>query len=268
MALSLSEVKALCTASEFAVVEASRSPSLEKLSASDLKKNAQLARKLFDKWQGQSRKQARASSQAAGFPDTDTRSNSKTEVFREALDALEGRLNSVEASSGVKAAVAKGTPKIERSRQTRIARQDTKKQLHNTKKKLNAASKAATAAVAAAAPAAAPAVVAAAPAAPAKKVAKGPKKKLTPAQRAVKKANVKRTLPKPAPIVKTTTKSKTKTGAPLAVKGVVSSAASRPAVVGKAKQNTLKISNKTSNIAGHVSAKGKRAQAKRDRKGK
>jgi hypothetical protein len=265
MALSLSEVKALCTASEFAVVEASRSPSLEKLSASDLKKNAQLARKLFDKWQGQSRKQARASSQAAGFPDTDTRSNSKTEVFREALDALEGRLNSVEASSGVKAAVVKGTPKIERSRQTRIARQDTKKQLHNTKKKLNAASKTASAAVAAAAPAAAPAVVAAAPA---KKVAKGPKKKLTPAQRAVKKANVKRTLPKPAAIVKTTTKSKTKTGAPLAVKGVVSSAASRPAVVGKAKQNTLKISNKTSNIAGHVSAKGKRAQAKRDRKGK
>jgi len=266
MALSLSEVKALCTASEFAVVEASRSPSLEKLSASDLKKNAQLARKLFDKWQGQSRKQARTSSQAAGFPDTDTRSNSKTEVFREALDALEGRLKSIESSTGTKAIVAKGTPKIERSRQTRIARQETKKQLHGTKKKLNAASKAAAATAAPAVAAVAP--VAAAPAAPAKKVAKGPKKRVTPAQRAAKKANVKRTMPKPVSVVKTTTKTKTKTGAPSAVKSVVSASSNRPAVVGKAKQNTLKISNKTSNIAGHISAKGKRAQAKRDGKGK
>ncbi|MFN9987503.1 MAG: hypothetical protein ACK52S_18295, partial [Pirellula sp.] len=47
-----------------------------------------------------------------------------------------------------------------------------------------------------------------------------------------------------------------------------STAAQRTQLAGKAKANRVAISNRTSNIAGHVSGKGKRVQAKRDSKGR
>jgi len=46
MSLSLDEIRLLCTKAEFALISASRSPSIEKLSTAQLKKNAANARKL------------------------------------------------------------------------------------------------------------------------------------------------------------------------------------------------------------------------------
>jgi hypothetical protein len=49
---------------------------------------------------------------------------------------------------------------------------------------------------------------------------------------------------------------------------VVPTPAAKAQLEGRAKANRVKLSNRTSNIAGHVSGKGKRAQAKRDSKGR
>jgi hypothetical protein len=83
----------------------------------------------------------------------------------------------------------------------------------------------------------------------------------TAAKRTAKRAEVASTAPAlavPKKVVKTTAKP-----------GIV---AATPAVkaqlAASAKSSRVKLSNRSSNIAGHVSAKGKRAQAKRDSKGR
>jgi hypothetical protein len=83
----------------------------------------------------------------------------------------------------------------------------------------------------------------------------------TAAKRTAKRAEVAGSSPAlaaPKKVVKTTAKP-----------GIV---AATPAVkaqlAASAKSSRVKLSNRSSNIAGHVSAKGKRAQAKRDSKGR
>jgi hypothetical protein len=83
----------------------------------------------------------------------------------------------------------------------------------------------------------------------------------TAAKRTAKRAEVAASAPAlagPKKVVKTTAKP-----------GIVApTPAAKAQLAASAKSNRVKLSNRSSNIAGHVSAKGKRAQAKRDSKGR
>lgn len=267
MSLSLDEIRSMCTKAEYALISASRSPSIEKLSVVELKKNAANARKLSDKWQKLSRGQSRSESRKSGEPNLDSRSYAKQQAIHDALVAYEARLATAATTTSVQAAAKKPTPK-QRTASARVSRQAARTELQGVKKTLNKAAKAATpkAPVAKTATAKATAAKPAATKTAASKSATksaATKKTLvkTAAKRTAKRAAVASSSPAVEPakkVVKTTAKT-----------GVVApTAAAKAQLAGKAKANRVKLSNRTSNIAGHVSAKGKRAQAKRDSKGR
>jgi hypothetical protein len=132
MAVRMSQVKSVCTANEVALVAASRKPLLETLSPAELKRSARRARTLFDKWQGQARTQARAKRQKEGFGEEQARTQSKVDIFQEALRNFEKRLATVEKASAGKGARGKsagGKPKKARSAGHRSARADVRSQL-------------------------------------------------------------------------------------------------------------------------------------------
>ena len=98
MAVPLSEVKVICTGSELALVSASRKPKLERLTLAEARKSAQLARKLFDKWQDQSRNQSRTRSRRTGFGELDNRTQLKVRIFQEALQDFEAHMSQLETA--------------------------------------------------------------------------------------------------------------------------------------------------------------------------
>ena len=153
MSLSQDEIRSLCTKPELALVVASQSPALEKLSLAELKKHAANTRKLTDKWQGLSRSQSRTESRKSGSPDLDSRSHAKQNLLKETLATFEARLKVMESVPSVAPTTAKPTATV-RAKAARVVRQTTKKDLHRTKKSINA--------VAAPAPKVAPAPKAAA----------------------------------------------------------------------------------------------------------
>lgn len=272
MSLSLDEIRSMCTKAEYDLISASRSPSIEKLSVAQLKKNATNARKLADKWQKLSRGQSRSESRKTGEPNLASRSYAKQQAIHEALAAYDAQLATAATVTTVESSAKKITPK-QRTATARVSRQAARTELQGVKKTLNKTAKAS-------APKS-PVAKTTAAKAPATKVAKTKSAGTKPAssKTATKAAAVKKTLVKTAAkrtakrgalesnatrvepvkkVVKTT--SKTGVAAP--------SAATKAQLAGKAKSNRVKLSNRTSNIAGHVSAKGKRVQAKRDAKGR
>jgi hypothetical protein len=264
MSLSLDEIRLLCTKAEFALISASRSPSIEKLSTAQLKKNAANARKLSDKWQKLSRGQSRSESRKTGEPNLDSKSYAKQQAAHDALLAYEAALANASTVTTVEATAKKLTPR-QRTASARVSRQAARTELQGVKKTLNKAAKTTSRKAATAKPAAAPAAKPAA-AKPATKSATtksaAAKKTLvkTAAKRTAKRAAVASTVPTSQ--VKKIVKETAKTGI------VVPTPAAKAQLAGKAKANRVKLSNRTSNIAGHVSGKGKRAQAKRDSKGR
>jgi hypothetical protein len=279
MVVPLAEAKVLCTKEELAVVKASRHPELSKLTAAQVKRHATLARKLMDKWSDQSRSQARTSNRASGSSNPDSRSHAKMALFRETLDALELRLSELETATLSKTPVPKGTPKQVRAKQSRVARSQERRNLHVAKKGMNAVAKPA------------PSRVVDAPVEVVKPVAKKtPRRKVaTKTATAVKaavasraKKPAKKAVAKAAKAARPTKRAiASAAAAPVAGSAPVNRAASRKAAgtaasrtkakavpaADRLKSNRIAASNKSSNILGHVSGKGKRAQAKRDRKG-
>jgi hypothetical protein len=292
MSLSLDEVRLLCTKAEYSLVAESRTPAIEKLTAMKLKTNTANARKLVDKWQKLSRGQSRDESRKTGEPDLASKTYTKHQVMHEALEAYQARLAVVATTASVEASAKKLTPR-ERTASARASRQSARTELQGVKKTVNkvakarsiqAAKKAAPVKVApvkaapvkAAPVKAAPVKAAPVKAAPVKAVTvkavtkKAPaskseaaKKTLvkTAAKRTAKRAEVASSAPAiavPKKVVKTTAKP-----------GIVAATpAAKAQLAASAKSNRVKLSNRSSNIAGHVSAKGKRAQAKRDSKGR
>lgn len=265
MSLSLDEIRLLCTKAEYALISASRSPAIEKLSVVELKKNAANARKLSDKWQKLSRGQSRSESRKTGEPNLDSKSYAKQQALHDALTAYEAQLVTASSTTTVTAAPKKLTPK-QRTASARVSRQAARTELQGVKKTLNKAAKTTSRKAATAKPAAAPATKSAATPKPATKSATtksaAAKKTLvkTAAKRTAKRAAVASTVPTSQ--VKKVVKETAKTGI------VVPTPAAKAQLAGRAKANRVKLSNRTSNIAGHVSGKGKRAQAKRDSKGR
>jgi len=258
MGISLAEAKSICTKGEFAVLQASQGPALDKLSAAQLKRHAMQSRKLLDKWSDKSRSQARTSSRKAGFPDLDTRSAAKNGMFREALQIFEGRLKAVEAATGAS---------VPKPKKARVARAATRTSLGGIAKSLSSPSPAKTAApraapkktakkkAAKAAPAAAPKAAAkAAPKAAKKATKKAPKKSKAVARAAA--ASVTRASAAGTKSAKPAAGLHEPTSIASQQKGAISR--------GKGPRHTPGYSR---NIAGHVSARGKRSQAKRDKKG-
>lgn len=291
MSLSLDEVRLLCTKAEYALVAESRTPAIEQLTAMKLKTNTANARKLVDKWQKLSRGQSRDESRKTGEPDLASKTYTKHQVMHEALEAYQARLAVAATTATVEASAKKLTPR-ERTASARASRQSARTELQGVKKTVNkvakarsiqAAKKAAPVKATPAKPAVKAAPVKAAPVktapvktAPVKAAAvkatvkKAPaakseavKKTLvkTAAKRTAKRAEVAASAPAiaaPKKVVKTTAKP-----------GIVApTPAAKAQLAASAKSNRVKLSNRSSNIAGHVSAKGKRAQAKRDSKGR
>ena len=264
MSLSLDEIRLLCTKAEFALISASRSPSIEKLSTAQLKKNAANARKLSDKWQKLSRGQSRSESRKTGEPNLDSKSYAKQQAAHDALLAYEAALANASTVTTVEATAKKLTPR-QRTASARVSRQAARTELQGVKKTLNKAAKTTSRKAATSKPAAAPAAKPAA----AKPTTKGATTKSAAAKKTLVKTAAKRTAKRaavastvPTSQVKKIVKETAKTGI------VVPTPAAKAQLAGKAKANRVKLSNRTSNIAGHVSGKGKRAQAKRDSKGR
>jgi hypothetical protein len=286
MSLSLDEVRLLCTKAEYALVAESRTPAIEQLTAMKLKTNTANARKLVDKWQKLARGQSRDESRKTGEPDLASKTYTKHQVMHEALEAYQARLAVAATTATVEASAKKLTPR-ERTASARVSRQSARTELQGVKKTVNkvakarsiqAAKKATPVKATPAKPAAKAAPVKATPAkaAPVKTTAvkastkKAPaakseavKKTLvkTAAKRTAKRAEVAGSAPAlaaPKKVVKTTAKP-----------GIVApTPAAKAQLAASAKSSRVKLSNRSSNIAGHVSAKGKRAQAKRDSKGR
>ena len=291
MSLSLDEVRLLCTKAEYSLVAESRTPAIEQLTAMKLKTNTANARKLVDKWQKLSRGQSRDESRKTGEPDLASKTYTKHQVMHEALEAYQARLAVAATTATVEASAKKLTPR-ERTASARVSRQSARTELQGVKKTVNKVAKARSiqaakkatpvkAAPVKATPVKAAPVKAAVKAAPVKATAvkatavkastkKAPaskseaaKKTLvkTAAKRTAKRAEVASSAPAiavPKKVVKTTAKP-----------GIVAATpAAKAQLAASAKSNRVKLSNRSSNIAGHVSAKGKRAQAKRDSKGR
>jgi len=292
MSLSLDEVRLLCTKAEYSLVAESRTPAIEQLTAMKLKTNTANARKLVDKWQKLSRGQSRDESRKTGEPDLASKTYTKHQVMHEALEAYQARLAVVATTASVEASAKKLTPR-ERTASARASRQSARTELQGVKKTVNKVAKARSiqAAKKAAPVKAAPVKVAPVKAAPVKvaPVKAAPVKaapvKAAPVKAVTKKAPASKSEAAKKTLVKTAAKRTAKraevaSSAPaIAVPKKVVKTTAKPGIVAatpaakaqlaaSAKSNRVKLSNRSSNIAGHVSAKGKRAQAKRDSKGR
>ncbi len=129
MTVSAAKVRSLCTTSETALVRASRKPELEQLSPAVLRRNAQLARKLFDKWQDLGRSQSRATGRKTGAGAVDPNTAVKAEIFRDALNSFETRLAKADESASPAAKKPKSKTKRMRSAEHRSTRAAVRKGL-------------------------------------------------------------------------------------------------------------------------------------------
>jgi hypothetical protein len=260
MAIRMSEVKSLCTPNEVALVEASRKPRLEELSAGQLRQQAVRARKLADKWRDLSRSQSRARSQQVGVSKEESRSTRKEEIFTEALASFEARLAKVAPEGAAKS--TPGQPKQVRAQGHRASRAETRKLLRKEKIAQNRQGAAPAAA------SSAKAAKAAAPASRAKKSAAATKTAAVAAPAEAKRsAAPKRKVGRkhataPAALVPSLV---SKQSQQLSPRGVVStSPAKQRAAVTASKQARIAKSGLTTRMRGHVSARGRRAQKRRD----
>jgi len=241
MAVPAAKVKAICTGAEIALVRASRKPELAQLSAGELKRYAVRARQHFDKWQDLSRGQSRDRRRQTGSSDIDANTRLKAQIFREALDAFEAQLAKVDpgAPHSGKTPRTKAKKKV-RAGEHRATRAAVRKGMTIVEKSLNAgAAKKKAAAAAAPAPASPPA----------KKAAKSATKTAAAKKKAAKRP----------------TKESRSSATGQATLAAATAAQKRQAITA-AKKSRLDRSGKSSRVRGHVSARGKRAQARRDAK--
>lgn len=249
MPVPAAKVKALCSSTEAELVRNSRPPQIKSLSLAEVKAAKARARKLADKWQGQSHKQSRAKKGAKGTSDADANTQLKAEIFREALAAYEARQAELEAKGAKPVGKKKAPAKKVRAASHRGARAAIRDELALVTEVLNRGAqmvkKTVLNAAASLSHRAADESGAPSSAAEAKAADKKPVKKKVGLQKKVTKI------------------------VPPAKAGLAKpSRGKQVRVATKAKQTKLAESGKTSRIAGHVSARGKRSQARRDAGGK
>jgi hypothetical protein len=225
-----STAPAWLSASEARLVASSEGASLAKAGAGELRRKISRARALRDKWRDVYTAQRRETQQARASRATvaNRRSREKSELFGEVLARLEARLEQVAATGTPAAARSKARPTPRRRMQLhRRERSRTKRALADQVAERESAA------------------------------ARSALTDLPPMQT--------RTAPK-----QRTKKGKSKAGKP---RGVAKTGATRAAKVKArdqsrtaAARHRTKVSGLTTRIRGHVSARGKRAQARRDRR--
>jgi hypothetical protein len=248
MSVPLSEVKKVCTPSEVELVIASRRPQLKQLTSSEAAKLAGRARKLFDKWQDQQRSQARGRTRRTGFGERDDRTQLKVTIFREALDSLDARVAQFNNEGDRPTSKWAGRKaKQVRTTKHRATRASVRSELADEKaarravakkrmlKKASAAGTGSGKTTAAAGKAASAAPAAAATPTPTAKKKKTPRKK--------------KSVPSDPP-----------SNSPALSKQQLAAKAS-------AKKTRIKKSGLTTRVRGHVSARGRRDQGRRDARG-
>jgi hypothetical protein len=280
--IDLSQASVLCTPSELRVVKTASEQALTGHSTADLKKHIAQARKLRDKWRDLATRQRREVQKTQGSRGTDSaaRSKEKANLFGRVLARLEAQLarqaGSSEKPAATGAAGARGPTKRARTQEHRSTRSQVREQLGAKQAELQAA---------ASTPASSSADTKSTTRkkTPKKKVASKPASKKAPAP-AVARSNAssaggekKKTAKKAVKktIKKETAKKQSASASGAAVTGVTrKKSGSSPLGSGSqksaetaAKRGRLKASGLDTRIRGHVSARGKRAQGRRDSRG-
>lgn len=249
MPVPAAKVKEVCSIQEADLVRSSRRPELGKLSPAQVKQRAARARKLYDKWLALSREQSRAKSKKTGFGDSQANTKLKVEIFGDALKSFDGALAKMDPQSTPK---KKAKTKKTRSAGHRAARAEVRAKLRSEVDSEKGSSKASVKKKAK------------------KKVAKKkqPKKKKGTAKKSASKTPKKVTKKKSASSTKKSTKKSVKKSSPASKPtsnpGLTVNKKKRRKATTAAKKARIARSGLTSRVAGHVSARGKRAQAARD----
>jgi hypothetical protein len=239
MAVSLAKFKEIANSSETELVRDSRKPAINNLTATELKHKASRARKLYDKWLDLSRSQARARSEKIGFGENKANTQLKVDAFAEALQNFEAKLDKEGIPKPTKKKVTKTKKtrnighrgKRSEVREELSAIQESLKEPTRKAKKKTATKKAAT--------------------------KKAPPRGEAPteglaAKKAAKKKTAKKTPPKSAPVGNT---------------GLGLNKGKARQAKAAAKKGQVDRSGLTSRVRGHVSARGRRAQGRRDSRG-
>lgn len=233
MTIAASKVKAICSAAEIKLVRASRKGEIEKLTLAEAKRFAVQAKKLADKWRSLGRGQARTRNRKVGFGEADANTKLKAEIFRDALEAFDAKRTQLEKSSPSSAQPSPKKSKKDRAAEHRAVRAGVRKGMTAAEDLLNAPK-------------------------PAKKKAKSVEKaskaepETTPEQAASRKSVARQRPPaKPLPTGKRTPQ-------------VAVDPLRQQAAIATAKQARIARSGRTTRMAGHASARVRRAQARRD----
>jgi hypothetical protein len=242
MAIAASKVKAICSAAEVKLVRASRKGEIEKLTPAEVKRLAAQAKKLADKWHSLGRGQSRARNRKVGFGEADANTQLKGQIFREALEAFQAKLAQPEKLAGGSGKSAAKKSKQDRAAEHRATRAAVRKGMTAVEDLLDESEqpkkKPAKAAKPAAPPQPTPVPRQSAPTkpAPTKSIAqqRPPQQPLLP---------TKRTPQVPVDPLK------------------------QQAAIAAAKQSRIARSGRTTRMAGHVTARVRKAQARRDSKG-
>jgi hypothetical protein len=280
------QARKICTPDELQIVEATRRETLTDLGVADLKKHITLARRLRNKWRDLATSQRRRSqaAQNARVTQENQRSQQKAELFDEVLNRLEKQLaglaDKAQAAPSKKPANSK-TPKQVRATEHRAQRAEVRKKLEEKRDRMTKAKTAASREAVSADPASSTPAADQTPAVPSgDQPAQTPEKKAVKAGKKAAKKAAKPTAAKPAkaakkkparrkpaakPSISAMPASKTSPAAAKPDLGTASPKASKQVrVKAAAKKARVQASGMTTRIRGHVSARGKRSQSRRD----
>jgi hypothetical protein len=243
MAVPAAKVKEICTAQEAALVQASRKPDVDQLTPAELKQHIGRARQLYDKWLALSRSQARASGKKVGFGESKPNTELKSKAFGDAIKAFEDQLAKQSGSTVPKTKVAQKKivqKKVAKTKQMRsdghrVSRAEVRAELSAVKESLKE---------------------------PARKAAKKKAAKKVAAQKLPAAAA--------APVEKKAKKTAKKTPPAISPMGNLGLGLDKEKLRQArtaAKQSRLDRSGVTTRMRGHVSARGQRAQGRRDSRG-
>ena len=268
--IDFSQARQLCSPDELRLVEASRRGTLGKLDAATLNKTITQVRRLRDKWRDVSTRQVRRSQGQAGarVSDENQRSQQKAELFQHVLVRLEAQRERLAASPAAAPSAPAGRKPAKplRAQEHRAKRAGVKGQLQQKAAKLN--QKAIQAAgptrhtTAPSSPAAAAAKDAGQATASKQKAGAGTKKAAS--KKAAKKlASLKKKLPARKKAAVQQPPAAAESTRPAVPASPLKSARQLRAATA-AKQARIQASGLNTRTRGHVSARGKRNQARRD----
>jgi hypothetical protein len=248
MALNLKKARELCNKSEWELVKASKRDEIGQLTEAQLKRHVARARTMRDKWRDQAVTQRRKTQQEqqARTTSANARSAEKAEIFDDVLARFEKQLQRVAASSSSTSggSARKSPPKRVRSEEHRASRAQVRKKLATKRAKLDE-QKVLESSAAAESPASEGAATEQSVSPTLKKKVKKVAKKGTKKAQLARKASKKKT----------------------PVKSDTLNRSSQRSAKTAAKSAKLTKSGVTTRTRGHVSARGKRSQARRDSRG-